>query len=71
MVNGSWLKAHALRLVAQGHEKSGARAQRLGQRRIFLALSHEPWGWSHEPWAMSHEPLTINSQLINELFDNI
>ena len=65
MVNGSWLKAYASRLVAQDHEK--------------LALGPGAWGtqrqicvsWNHEPWSMSLEPWTINNRWINKLFDYI
>ena len=78
MDNGSWLMAHASKLMPQSSwlvandRKIGARAQGLGtQRQIFLALSHQPWGMSHEPWAKSPEPLTINNRLINKVFDYI
>ena len=41
MIHGSWLKAHASRLVAQGKEKIGARARGLGTQRQIV-LGREP-----------------------------
>ena len=69
MVHGSWLKAHASGLVAQGSwPRKSWRWD--AQARALAPKCSWPWAMSFESRALRHEPWTMSNRIIPFKFSN-